>query len=92
MPKLMFTDPVEIRKIRKKLGLNQSEFWRRIGITQSGGSRYETGRDIPLPVLMLLHLAYAPDHRAQRLSDSLRAWKAPGGSSRKPSPVIASPF
>lgn len=33
-------------KIRVDLGLNQSEFWSRVGITQSGGSRYETGREI----------------------------------------------
>ena len=28
-----------IRDIRKKLGLNQMDFWSRIGVTQSGGSR-----------------------------------------------------
>lgn len=71
-PKLMFSDPVEIRKVRKKLGLNQAMFWERVGITQSGGSRYETGRDIPLPVLILLNLAYAPEHRAQRVFDAVR--------------------
>ena len=30
--------------IRVKAGLNQSQFWSRIGVTQSGGSRYESGR------------------------------------------------
>ena len=33
------------REIRHRLGLNQQEFWGRIGVTQSGGSRYESGRD-----------------------------------------------
>ena len=27
-----------IRDIRKKLGLNQIDFWNHIGVTQSGGS------------------------------------------------------
>ena len=44
------------REIRRKLGLNQQEFWSRIGVTQSGGSRYESGRKIPRPVLALVVL------------------------------------
>jgi len=43
-----------IAEFRKSLGLNQSQFWETVGVTQSGGSRYETGRNIPKPVLMLL--------------------------------------
>ena len=38
------------RDIRQRLGLNQQEFWTRIGVTQSGGSRYESGRSMPKPV------------------------------------------
>ena len=32
-------DDVDVREIRRKLGLNQSQFWSKIGVTQSGGSR-----------------------------------------------------
>jgi len=46
------------REIRRKLGLNQEEFWTKIGVTQSGGSRYESGRDMPKPVLELLRLVH----------------------------------
>ena len=46
------------REIRKKAGLNQQEFWGRIGVTQSGGSRYESGRTIPKAVRELLRLVY----------------------------------
>lgn len=46
------------REIRQKLGLNQDEFWQKIGVTQSGGSRYEAGRDMPKPVAELLRLVY----------------------------------
>lgn len=77
LPKLMFSDPAEIRAFRKKNGMKQLEFWQRISVTQSGGSRYENGRNIPEPVRLLLHLAYAPDDRAQRMLAVLRAWKAP---------------
>ena len=77
LPILMFSDSAEIRAFRKRHGMNQLEFWEPLGITQSGGSRYETGRNIPDPVRLLLHLAYAPDDRVQRLSAVLRAWKAP---------------
>ncbi|TCP13796.1 hypothetical protein EV683_10541 [Crenobacter luteus] len=46
------------REIRAKLGLNQQEFWSRIGVTQSGGSRYESGRNMPKPVRELLRLVH----------------------------------
>ncbi|MBS0313411.1 MAG: helix-turn-helix domain-containing protein [Burkholderiales bacterium] len=46
------------REIRQKLGLNQEEFWQKIGVTQSGGSRYEAGREMPRPVTELLRLVH----------------------------------
>ena len=44
--------------LRSRLGLNQSDFWHRLGVTQSGGSRYERGRKIPQAVATLLELVY----------------------------------
>lgn len=46
------------REIRRQLGLNQQQFWTRIGVTQSGGSRYESGRSMPKPVRELLRLVH----------------------------------
>jgi transcriptional regulator with XRE-family HTH domain len=46
-------DPLDARKTE---GINQSEFWSRFGVTQSGGSRYENGRNIPGPTQILLAL------------------------------------
>jgi len=46
------------REIRHQLGLNQQEFWGQIGVTQSGGSRYETGRSMPRPVRELLRIMH----------------------------------
>jgi transcriptional regulator with XRE-family HTH domain len=48
----------EPRDIRRKLGLNQQQFWSKIGVTQSGGSRYESGRNMPRPVRELLRLVH----------------------------------
>lgn len=44
----------DVQELRKSSGLNQTEFWTKYGVTQSGGSRYENGRNIPKPVKMLL--------------------------------------
>lgn len=46
------------RDVRRKLGLNQQQFWTKIGVTQSGGSRYESGRKMPKPVKELLRLVH----------------------------------
>ena len=52
------TDKVDARDIRRKLGLNQQQFWSKLGVTQSGGSRYESGRNMPRPVQQLLRLVH----------------------------------
>lgn len=49
------------RDQRRLLQLNQSAYWSRVGVTQSGGSRYESGRNLPKPVQTLLDLAYGSD-------------------------------
>jgi transcriptional regulator with XRE-family HTH domain len=46
------------REIRRRLRMNQQDFWSRIGVTQSGGSRYESGRTMPKPVRELLRLVH----------------------------------
>jgi transcriptional regulator with XRE-family HTH domain len=51
-------EKINARDIRKKLGLNQQQFWSKIGVTQSGGSRYESGRNMPKTVRELLRLVH----------------------------------
>ena len=46
------------RRLRHRLGLNQQEFWSMVGVTQSGGSRYESGRNMPKPVRELVRLVH----------------------------------
>lgn len=72
-PKIYLKTGEEAVVLRRKLGLNQTEFWSRIATTQSGGSRYETGRKLPKTVQILLHLAYAPDAQAQAMLNHLRS-------------------
>ena len=61
------TDKIEPREIRRKLGLNQQQFWSKIGVTQSGGSRYESGRNMPRPVRELLRLVHVEQVDIQRV-------------------------
>lgn len=75
LPRLKFSSPEEIRAFRKKTGLRQELFWERVGVTQSGGSRYESGRNIPEPVQILLTITYGTPVQAQRMIDALRAWR-----------------
>ncbi len=54
----LFDRIINPREVRRKLGLNQEQFWTKIGVTQSGGSRYESGREMPKPVRELLRLVH----------------------------------
>lgn len=63
----MKSKKINPRDIRRKLGLNQQQFWEKVGVTQSGGSRYESGRSIPKPVLMLLHTIHLSGIDLERL-------------------------
>lgn len=52
-----------IIKARKQRHESQTTFWKRLGVTQSGGSRYESTdgaylRNIPGPVITLFELVY----------------------------------
>jgi transcriptional regulator with XRE-family HTH domain len=74
-PNLFLKSGKEAAVLRKKLGLNQSDFWSKIAVTQSGGSRYESGRSLPRSAQFLLHLAYAPEAQGLALLNYLRSVK-----------------
>jgi hypothetical protein len=48
--------PDELRKYRRTKRESQGLFWSRFGVTQSRGSRFEQGAEIPKPVAILLGL------------------------------------
>ncbi|HLA35996.1 MAG TPA: helix-turn-helix domain-containing protein [Rhodocyclaceae bacterium] len=60
-------EKVDAREIRRKLGLNQQQFWSKLGVTQSGGSRYESGRNMPRPVQQLLRLIHVEQIDVQKI-------------------------
>jgi transcriptional regulator with XRE-family HTH domain len=44
--------------LREQSGLTQKVFWSSIGLTQSGGCRYENGQSVPKPVRILIFANY----------------------------------
>ena len=54
----LFNSMLNPRELRKRLGLNQTEFWGQVGVPQCTGSRYEAGRRVPKPVQELLRLVH----------------------------------
>ncbi len=59
---------VNPREVRRQLGMNQQEFWSKIGVTQSGGSRYESGRNMPRPVRELLRVVHIEQINLEELT------------------------
>ncbi|MFC5431902.1 helix-turn-helix transcriptional regulator [Paraburkholderia sp.] len=51
-------DRISIIAYRKKRRESQRRFWARFGVTQSRGSRFESGAEIPPPVSILLGLYF----------------------------------
>jgi hypothetical protein len=53
-----------LRQLRISKRESQAIFWARFGVTQSSGSRFETGLGVPPPVALLIRL-----YASGRLSD-----------------------
>lgn len=47
-----------VQAYRKQVKESQKSFWARFGVTQSRGSRFELGANIPKPVMILLRLYF----------------------------------
>lgn len=54
--KAALADP---KAYRKQKGQTQQDFWAFFGVTQSGGSRYESGRSMDLPLRTIIALDVA---------------------------------
>ncbi len=53
------TEAGKLRRYRLAAKENQLGFWSRFGVTQSRGSRFEHGAEIPAPVAILLGLYFS---------------------------------
>lgn len=62
----------DLKKARTNLQVNQNQFWTNIGVTQSGGSRYENGRNVPPSTAILLELVYGDQKKALEQLAALR--------------------
>jgi hypothetical protein len=51
-------DSAFIQAYRRRAKESQKTFWARFGVTQSRGSRFELGANIPRPVMILLRLYF----------------------------------
>lgn len=71
-PKLLCGSGTEAKCLRWKMGLRQDVFWEHVGVSQSGGSRYESGRPVPDQVLWALHFVYGTEDQAKALLAWLR--------------------
>jgi hypothetical protein len=56
LPVLRTVPSSDLRQFRINKRESQEKFWGRFGVTQSSGSRFETGLSIPAPVALLLKL------------------------------------
>lgn len=70
--KLHVYSGAEARKLRKELGLVQADFWEPFGAIQSTGSRYESDREIPESVQILLNIAFGSETKASTIVTALR--------------------
>lgn len=72
-PQLLCPDGKSAKLLRRQMKMSQTEFWSRVGVTQSGGCRYETGRDMPVQVLWALHIVYGTEKQVAALVGWVRA-------------------
>ena len=56
-----------LKALRQACGMSQAAFWAKIGVTQSGGSRFENGRRMPAPVAVLVDLVHVRGIDATKL-------------------------
>ena len=63
----------QLKEIRERAGLNQEDFYKPLGVKQSTGSRYETGRRVPKQIEMLLPLVYGNKQESDRQLQKLKS-------------------
>lgn len=84
-------DSAFVQAYRKQVKESQKTFWARFGVTQSRGSRFELGANIPKPVMILLRLYF----EARISDDDIRAVsqkRAPAARSALVSQDRSAPF
>lgn len=65
----LFARITKPRELRQELGMNQTEFWNTVGATQSAGSRYEAGREMPVQTQAMVKLVHVHKIDISNLQD-----------------------
>jgi len=73
-PELICQNGKAVGALRESTQLKQHEFWSKVGVSRSSGSRYESGHDIPESLQILLQLTYGSEAQAAELLAWLR-WR-----------------
>jgi hypothetical protein len=63
----------QLKKLRIERGENQGVFWGRVRVTQSGSSRYESGRKPNEHVLITATLVYGTEAQKKAVLKELQA-------------------
>ena len=58
------------KALREEAGLTQKAFWNSMGLTQSGGSKYEQNNRIPRPIRILIYTMYVAGIKVDATSKS----------------------
>ena len=85
-PTILALSPEELKELRKSRRESQAKFWRRFGVTQSRGSRFEQGLGLPVSVAILVKLyleGKVNDGDLWRARRSARLW----GQTNSASPI-----
>lgn len=69
---LCFKTGASTRAFRVQFNLHRDEFSGVIGVCQSAGSQYESGKTVPDPILLLLNIAYGNRQTAAAIVEHLR--------------------
>lgn len=76
LPGLIYSYGTEARELRQHLAMKQDEFWGRIAVKQSAGSRYVSeSNPLPLKIACLLQIAYGTPGQEQQMVEWLRQSK-----------------
>lgn len=64
-----------VKELRQSLKMNQTDFWKLVNITQSGGSRFEAGMNMSYSVHCLLYLIVTKQVTDKQLKQAMKAFR-----------------
>lgn len=78
MARKLTINGTSLKAERKKAGLNQTDFWGKYAVTQSGGCRYEAGRPVPQHLAILMYLEKSGRVNADDIAEAVKNTRIEG--------------